>query len=55
MVALAGFAAVPFLPGAWLVHTTGTRVLAVAALALVGAATAAADRASPSWRTRPAA
>jgi hypothetical protein len=55
VVCVAGLAAVPFLPGAWLVHTTGTRALAVAGLALVVAATAAEGRPSPSWRTRPAA
>jgi hypothetical protein len=55
VVAGAGLAALPFLPGAWLVHTTGTRVLAVAALALLVAAGATKDRAGPSWRTRPAA
>jgi hypothetical protein len=41
VVAAAGLALVPFLPAAFLAHTTGTRILAVAALALLAGAAAA--------------
>lgn len=50
IVGLAGFGVVPFLPAAFLAHTTGVRLTAVVALALLAGAAAAGEK----WGTGPA-
>jgi hypothetical protein len=47
-----GVAVLPFLPAAFLPHTTGTRLLATVAMALVAGAAAVRLRPGPTWLAR---